>query len=117
MARILVLDDEALIAMMLADWLEELGHETIGPAYSVPEALQLIEQQLPDAAILDVNVANVRSDAVAEVLFAKNIPIAFATGSQTDAISDKFAGALSMMKPFDFEIASNIINRLCAKTS
>ena len=53
MPRILVLDDEPLIAMMVEDWLMDLGHEIVGPAHSVASALSLLEQSAPDAAILE----------------------------------------------------------------
>ncbi len=56
MARVLVLDDEPLIALLLRDWLEELGHETIGPANTVQSALELIGNEPVEAALLDLSV-------------------------------------------------------------
>jgi CheY-like chemotaxis protein len=54
--RVLVLEDEPLIAVMVRDWLDELGCETVGPAHTVPAALALIEGALLDGAILDMTI-------------------------------------------------------------
>jgi DNA-binding response OmpR family regulator len=55
MARILIVEDEVLIATMLVDWVRELGHEAIGPVVSVDQALDWIVKVPIDAAILDLN--------------------------------------------------------------
>jgi CheY-like chemotaxis protein len=62
MARILIVEDEPLIAMMLAEWLVELGHEALGPAETVGDALRLIEETAPSAAILDINLQDQRCE-------------------------------------------------------
>lgn len=78
--RILVVEDEALIAVMVEDMLIELGSEVVGPAATIQAALALAEKEALDAAILDVNVRGERIDPVAEALFARGIPVLFATG-------------------------------------
>jgi DNA-binding response OmpR family regulator len=78
--RILVVEDEVLIAVMVQDMLSDLGTTVIGPAATISDALALAEAEDIDAAILDVNVRGVRIDPVAEVLWARSIPVLFATG-------------------------------------
>ena len=80
MAHILVVEDEAIIAMMVGEWLTELDHEAVGPAPSVSAALALLGSTDVQAAILDLSLAGEQSYAVADALQAKAIPFAFATG-------------------------------------
>lgn len=90
MARVLVVDDEALIAMMLCDLLSEFGHQTVGPAYSEGQALELIASTEIDAAILDVTLGDHDCFGVATVLGERGIPFAFATGHGAHAVPDAF---------------------------
>jgi two-component SAPR family response regulator len=78
--RILVVEDEALIAVMVEDMLVEMGGEVVGPAATVDDALELARQETLDVAVLDVNVRGQRIDPVAEALMARGIPVLFATG-------------------------------------
>ena len=78
--RVLVVEDEALVALMLHDMLVEIGAVVVGPAATIQQGLTLIEAEPMDAAVLDVNVQNERIDAVAEALHIRGIPIVFATG-------------------------------------
>ena len=77
--RVLVVEDEPAVAMYLEDILDELGCITIGPANRLSEGLALAEGPL-DAAILDINLAGERSNAIAELLRARGVPFAFASG-------------------------------------
>jgi two-component SAPR family response regulator len=78
--RILVVEDEALIAVMVEDMLIEMGGEVIGPAATIDDALDMAREQTLDAAVLDVNVRGQRIDPVAEALMARGVPVLFATG-------------------------------------
>lgn len=78
--RILVVEDEALIAVMVEDMLLELGSHVVGPAATIEAALELARSAEIDAAVLDVNVRGERIDPVAEALMARGIPVLFATG-------------------------------------
>ncbi|MEJ0098106.1 MAG: response regulator [Bauldia sp.] len=80
MPRILLLDDEPLIAMMVADWLAEIGCETVGPADSVASALGFLDGEPLDGAILDVWLGDEDSFPVADTLRRRGVPFAFATG-------------------------------------
>jgi CheY-like chemotaxis protein len=112
MPRILVLDDEPLISMMLQDWLSELACETIGPAGSVQGALVLIEDTPPDAAILDLSLGDERSYAVATALRARRIPFAFATGYGDKSVIAAFKDEMILSKPFDFNAIKNVLATL-----
>ena len=78
--RILVIEDEALVAAMIEDMLAAVGATVIGPASSVAEGLVLAAQEDIDAAVLDVNIRGETIDTVADLLRARRVPIVFATG-------------------------------------
>jgi CheY-like chemotaxis protein len=81
--RILVVEDEVLVAAMLVDMLEELGAVPVGPAHSVAAGLALADEAEIDAAILDVNLRGDPVDPVAERLVARGVPFLFASGYGT----------------------------------
>ena len=78
--RVLVVEDEPVVAMCLEDILETLGCITIGPASRLAEGLALAQAGGLDAAILDINLGGERSTAIAESLRGQAIPFAFASG-------------------------------------
>lgn len=78
--RILVVEDEALIAVMVEDMLMDMGSDVVGPAATIEAALALARVEAIDAAILDVNVRGERIDPVADALMARGVPVLFATG-------------------------------------
>jgi CheY-like chemotaxis protein len=78
--RILVVEDEALVATMIADILEELRAIVVGPAGSLNAGLLLAEAAEIDGAILDVNLRGEAIDPIAQSLTARKIPFVFATG-------------------------------------
>lgn len=78
--RVLVVEDEFLIALDIQTLLEDLGCEVLGPCPSVAKALALLETELPDLAILDVNLGRERSTPVAEALRDRSVPYGLATG-------------------------------------
>lgn len=77
---VLIVDDEALIALTLADSLRELGFAVLGPAHSVEAAMALIRQGAPDCAVLDINLAGRSSAPVARALQALEVPFVYCTG-------------------------------------
>lgn len=78
--RILVVEDEYLIAMELEGTLRGAGYRLIGPALDIDAALELLKVERPDAAILDVNLAGKWVTPVAEVLQAISVPFVLASG-------------------------------------
>jgi CheY-like chemotaxis protein len=108
--RILVVEDEAVVGMMLEDMLADLDAVCVGVAASVPEALALLDRERVDAAILDLNLRGERSTPVAEWLSARAIPFAFATG-YGDA-SPETAGAPTLAKPYTQTDLSDLLSQL-----
>jgi len=78
--RILVVEDEALIAVMVEDMLSDMGCSVVGPAATIEQALALARAEEVDGAVLDVNVRGERIDPVADALAARGVPMLFATG-------------------------------------
>jgi CheY-like chemotaxis protein len=78
--RILVAEDEILVAMTLADWLADLGCTVAGPVSSVEQGMRLIEQNSIDGAILDVNLRGEMVFPLADALAERSIPFVYVTG-------------------------------------
>ena len=106
----LVVEDEAIIAMMLEDYLAELGYEVIAVASRLEEALEKARSVAADVAVLDVNLAGKVSYPVAEVLRARTIPFIFATGYGTAGLPDRLNGAFVLGKPFMIGQLANALN-------
>ena len=98
--RVLVVEDEALIAMLAEEMLGELGCIIHAVAPTVPKALALVEAGGFDLALLDVNVARERVFPVAEALAARGIPFAFASGYGEQGLRDDFKGRPLVGKPY-----------------
>jgi CheY-like chemotaxis protein len=97
--RILILEDEVLLALDAAETLEELGAVIIGPAHRVDAAMVLLDAIRPDAALLDVNIAGSTSSAVARRLLDMNVPFVLATGYGSR--SEIAGGCAVIDKPYD----------------
>lgn len=81
MRKILIVEDDALIAMELGERLADMGYEVLGPAHSIAEAEAVIARDTPDAALLDANLGGgVSSVPLGMALQAKGVRIAFCTG-------------------------------------
>lgn len=99
--RILVVEDESLVAMLLETILEDMGAIPVGAISTVDEALDVVanDDQL-DAALLDVNVAGKEVFPVAEALKAKGVPFVFSTGYGEGGLPDHWRGQSTIQKPF-----------------
>jgi DNA-binding response OmpR family regulator len=98
--RILIVEDEMTIAMMIEDMILELGHEPYAIASRLGTALGIAESGEFDLAILDVNLDGHVSTPVARALAARRIPFFFATGYGAAGVDPDFADALVVNKPF-----------------
>ncbi|URW76641.1 response regulator [Sphingomonas donggukensis] len=102
--RILIVEDEPLIAMMLEDFLDALDKEVVGTADTVAGGLELVEGGGIDAAILDVNLrGGEQSWAIADALAAVGVPFVLATGSGGDAIAEAHREMPVLAKPFTMD--------------
>ncbi len=111
--RVLVVEDEALIAIVIEDALAELGCEMVGPASSLEAALRLAREEPLDAAFLDVTIRGGDVFPVAEILLQRGVPFVFSSGYDDWALPDAFRGHRRLTKPFtDTELAT-MIRTLC----
>jgi CheY-like chemotaxis protein len=97
---ILVVEDEAMIGMMIEDFLDTLGYRLHGLATSLAEGCAMAGQGGFDGAILDCNLRGEKSWPIAEVLHGRGIPFVFATGGNADDVPTAFAHRPSLAKPF-----------------
>jgi DNA-binding response OmpR family regulator len=100
---ILVVEDEPLIAMMLEDFLESLGHRVHATCESVSEAQQAVETGGFELAILDVNLKGESVWPVAGRLRARNVPFVLATGGHVDPPPPEFLNAPVIEKPYTID--------------
>lgn len=98
--RILVVEDEAAISLLLEDMLLDFGCEVVGPAARLSAALEAVSREQVDLAILDVNVAGEPIYPVAEALAQRDIPFVFSTGYGSAGIRDTFRDRPVLQKPF-----------------
>jgi CheY-like chemotaxis protein len=112
--RILVVEDEYLIAITLSDQLEGVGSIVVGPVPSVERAIKAIESDSKiDAAILDINLGGVRAYPIADKLLARNIPFVFTSGYEDDVLRTRYPQVRNCLKPYLFpEIEKALANAL-----
>lgn len=111
--RILIVEDEPLIAMMLEDFLDALDRELAGNADNVDEALALVAAGGIDGAILDVNLrAGEQSWPVADALAAAGIPFILSTGASGDSIIEAHRDRPTLSKPFTMDGVEKALDAL-----
>lgn len=98
--RVLVVEDEMMVAMLIEDMLGDLGCTVVGPAARLDEALALAENAELDCAVLDLNLGGQSTFPVADLLRAKGAPFAFATGYGDAGLREVDRGAPVLQKPF-----------------
>ncbi|HMF07453.1 MAG TPA: response regulator [Methylocella sp.] len=101
--RILLVEDEPVIALALESTLRELGFDVVATAARISSALEAARRQTIDYAILDVNLGAQRVDAVADVLAARGCPFFFMTGYGTSDLPPRHADRAVLQKPFRLE--------------
>ena len=115
MARVLVVEDEALVAMFIAEAVAAAGHATVGPYHAVDAALAALEREPISAALLDVNLGrNGLSYPVAADLVRRSVPFAFMTGYTRESIDPAFRAAHILRKPIAFHTLQAVIAALVA---
>jgi CheY-like chemotaxis protein len=99
--RVLIVEDEALVAMLLETMIEDMGCRPVGPVGTIDEALDVVANDgALDVALLDVNVAGRDVFPVAEALTAKGVPFVFSTGYGEGGLADAWRGHPTVQKPF-----------------
>lgn len=111
--RVLVVEDEMMIAMMLEDMLADLGHQVAGVAMRLPHALEMAKTTDANVAILDINLDGRRSFPVADVLRQRGVRLIFASGYGSPGLEAPFLDEIVVRKPFE----ANDIQRALAKAA
>ena len=99
--RVLFVEDEAIVSMLIEDMLLDLGGEVIGPVSKLGEAQALAQVADVQAAVLDINVGGELTYPVADILRSRGIPVIFATGYGAMALPERYRGTPTVHKPFD----------------
>lgn len=104
--RVLVVQDEGGIAMLIEDMIEELGCHVAGSVATLDKAMTFVTSRSFDCAVLDVNLGGQKVFPIAEALRNRNVPFVFSTGYGRIGLPDTFADRPVLNKPFtldDFE--------------
>jgi DNA-binding response OmpR family regulator len=109
--RILVVEDETLLAMMIEDMLVDLGHSVAAIAARVADAERHAASLEIDFAILDLNLDGENSLPVASILKRRGIPLIFSTGYGAESLGEEWAAIPVLAKPFQTHELRNIIAR------
>lgn len=112
--RVLIVEDEVILALDFSDAVAQLGYEVVGPALSLAEALNLAESETLDCALLDVNLGRgMTSRPVAEALRDKRVRIAFITAYNRDHVDFALADEEIVNKPPSQATLSRLLEALC----
>jgi AmiR/NasT family two-component response regulator len=115
--RILLIEDEALVAMEIEADLIAAGCEVIGPAGNIAAAHRFIAESQIDAALVDANLAGRPVDELAVALTKKGVPFAFATGYGRDGLPREFQDTAVLTKPFSREQMLAVVQKLLSDAS
>jgi CheY-like chemotaxis protein len=107
--RVLIVEDEALISMLIEDMLADIGCERVEVASSVEGAMDAIAKAEPHFAMLDVNLNGARSFPVADVLRSRDIPFVFLSGYGARGIEHAYQGVKTLEKPFQINALETVI--------
>jgi CheY-like chemotaxis protein len=107
--RVLLVEDEVMIRMMVADMVAELGHAVAAEAGDVGRAAELAQTGLFDLTILDVNLNGKMSFPVADIIMQRRIPLIFASSYALSNIPAAFATAPKLQKPFQIQTLAKAI--------
>ena len=114
--RILIVEDEALIAVMLADMLDELGYDVAATVSNVSQAKEFLAHTKVDIALLDVNLGSEKIDSVADLLAQRACPFIFTTGYGQAGVPPAHAHRAVLQKPFHTDDLAAALNKELGST-
>jgi CheY-like chemotaxis protein len=103
-----LVEDEALVAMMIQESLTELGYVVIGPVSTRADAIAAAKTGEFDAAVLDINLGNDPVYSVAEILTSRGVPFVFVTGYDAESVDRRFGEVPVLQKPIEREMLQKI---------
>jgi DNA-binding response OmpR family regulator len=116
--RVLVVEDEPLVSLLMEETLKDLGYTVVGPTISVEVSLTILKTEPVDVALIDVALGREFSLPITDALADKGIPFAFVTGYGPEAVGGtRHAGVPVLLKPFSFASLSALIVQLAGKTA
>ena len=107
-SRVLLVEDEALVAMMIQETLHEFGYQVVGPLNTASEALAAAREGHFDAAVLDINLGDGLVYTVAEILGVRGVPFVFVTGYDADSVDSRFSEVPILQKPIERDMLQKI---------
>lgn len=110
-AAFFLVEDEALLRMMTADMLEELGHRVVGEAGTIKAAEPLARSAEFDLAILDINVGGYHITPIAQIIADRGLPFIFVSGYGSEGRPQSFRDRPALRKPFVIQNLADIINK------
>ncbi len=109
--KVLVVEDESLIAMQIESVLRAAGHDVVGPVGRLDRAVSCALDGRLDAAVLDVNLGGERIFPAADVLAARGVPFVFLTGYGREALPDRFRDRPAARKPYSARVLLMLLSR------
>ena len=113
--RVLVVEDEMMVSMLIEDMLTDMGCTVMGPAARLDEAIELTMSSEIDCAVLDVNLGGQPIFPLADLLRERGCPFAFATGYGDAGLRDVDRGTPVLQKPFREGDLARVLGELRAK--
>jgi PAS domain S-box-containing protein len=106
--RVLLVENEALVAIMIQESLAEFGFQVVGPISTAAEALAKVTDDRFDAAVLDINLGDGMIYPVADILAARDVPFVFVTGYDSEGVDERFSEIPILQKPIEREMLQRI---------
>jgi CheY-like chemotaxis protein len=107
--RVLVVEDETMVSMLIEEMVYDLGGQVIGPAAKFEQAMKLALDADFDLAVLDVNLDGLVVYPIADVLRYRGVPFIFTTGYDASVIPQRYRGQTVLSKPFSHEAFCEVV--------
>ena len=112
--RVLLVEDEIMVALLLEEMLAELDFEVVGPVARLDRAVEMAQLQALDLALLDVNLNGKETYPVAEALAAREIPLVFVTGYGRGTLRAPYRDRPTLQKPFRRDDLRELLAEVCS---